>query len=68
MKPAHLLLLGALALCSCTTLENRRDLYTTTEVEGPYTRMLKPKFINPFAKKKTVKTVVVREEPAPSGK
>jgi hypothetical protein len=30
--------------------------------------MLKPKFINPFAKKKTVRTVVVREEPAPSGK
>jgi hypothetical protein len=68
MKPAHLLLLGALAFCSCTTLENRRDLYTTAEVEGPYTRMLKPKFMNPFAKKETGQAVVVYEGQQPSGK
>lgn len=30
-----------LALASCTTLENRRDLYSPQKVEGPYTRMLK---------------------------
>ena len=26
---------------SCTTLENRRDLYSPQKVQGPYTRMLK---------------------------
>jgi len=37
-----LLLAGATALflTSCTTLENRRDLYTREPVNGPYTRML----------------------------
>lgn len=30
-----------LAFASCTTLENRRDLYSPQKVEGPYTRMLK---------------------------
>jgi len=29
------------ALISCTTLENRRDLYFPQTVLGPYTRMLK---------------------------
>jgi len=29
------------ALTSCTTLENRRDLYSPQKVNGPYTRMLK---------------------------
>jgi hypothetical protein len=28
-------------LASCTTLENRRDLYSPQKVNGPYTRMLK---------------------------
>jgi len=31
----------AAALVSCTTLENRRDLYSPQKVKGPYTRMLK---------------------------
>ena len=31
----------AAALVSCTTLENRRDLYSPQKVQGPYTRMLK---------------------------
>ena len=34
-------------LASCTTLENRRDMYNPQTVNGPYTRMLKdgiPKF------------------------
>jgi len=30
----------ALFLTSCTTLENRRDLYSPQPVNGPYTRML----------------------------
>jgi len=30
-----------LVLTSCTTLENRRDMYNPQEVNGPYTRMLK---------------------------
>ena len=68
MKAAATSLLAALVLCSCTTIENRRDLFTTTPVDGPYTRMLKPKFINPFAKKKTVTRVVVREEVRTYGK
>jgi hypothetical protein len=37
-----LLAFGALAvLTSCTTLENRRDMYTPQKVNGPYTRALK---------------------------
>ena len=28
-------------LASCTTLENRRDMYNPQVVNGPYTRMLK---------------------------
>ncbi|MDX2080642.1 MAG: hypothetical protein SFU53_07645 [Terrimicrobiaceae bacterium] len=36
-----LLALGAVSLTSCTTLENRRDLYNPQKVYGPYTRMLK---------------------------
>jgi len=35
------LALAALALTSCTTLENRRDMYNPQRVNGPYTRMLK---------------------------
>ena len=42
MKPA--LVAASLALpllASCTTLQNRRDLYSPQPVNGPYTRMLK---------------------------
>jgi hypothetical protein len=35
-----LALLAALALSACNTLENRRSLYTTEKVHGPYTREL----------------------------
>ena len=28
-------------LASCTTLENRRDMYNPQVVNGPYTRMMK---------------------------
>lgn len=28
-------------LTSCTTIQNRRDLYSPQTVEGPYSRMLK---------------------------
>jgi len=37
---AAFLLLGVVFLASCTTLENRRDLYSPQKVNGPYTRML----------------------------
>ena len=33
--------LAALMLASCTTLENRRDMYNPQTVNGPYTRMMK---------------------------
>lgn len=42
MKPA--LVVASLVLpllASCTTLQNRRDLYSPQSVNGPYTRMLK---------------------------
>ena len=42
MKPT--LLVATLAfslLSSCTTIQNRRDLYSPQPVNGPYTRMLK---------------------------
>jgi hypothetical protein len=35
-----LALLAAFALSACNTLENRRSLYTTERVHGPYTRQL----------------------------
>jgi len=31
---------GAVLLTSCTTLENRRDMYFPQKVNGPYTRMV----------------------------
>ncbi|MEI8312826.1 MAG: hypothetical protein WCH98_18915 [Verrucomicrobiota bacterium] len=41
MKPSLVLLaLAALVLSSCTTLENRRDMYNPQRVNGPYTRMV----------------------------
>ena len=41
VKSALLLLaFVALYLCSCTTLQNRRDLYSEQKVNGPYTRLL----------------------------
>jgi hypothetical protein len=42
MKPT--LIVATLAfsfLTSCTTIQNRRDLYSPQPVNGPYTRMLK---------------------------
>lgn len=35
-----LVALLALSLCACNTIENRRSVYRTTKVEGPYTRQL----------------------------
>jgi hypothetical protein len=35
-----LALVAACALSACNTLENRRSLYTTEKVHGPYTRQL----------------------------
>ena len=36
-----LLATSAVLLTSCTTLENRRDMYSPQTVNGPYTRMLR---------------------------
>lgn len=42
MKPAFAALsLSLVVLASCTTIQNRRDLYFPQTVNGPYTRMLK---------------------------
>jgi hypothetical protein len=42
MKPALIVATLALSLLtSCTTIQNRRDLYSPQTVDGPYTRMLK---------------------------
>ncbi|HSI11394.1 MAG TPA: hypothetical protein VK961_05095 [Chthoniobacter sp.] len=35
-----LALLAAFALSACNTIENRRSLYSTEKVHGPYTRAL----------------------------
>jgi hypothetical protein len=35
-----LALLATFALSACNTIENRRSLYTTEKVHGPYTRQL----------------------------
>jgi hypothetical protein len=35
-----LALLAAVTLCACNTIENRRSLYSTEKVHGPYTREL----------------------------
>jgi len=42
MKTALLVAaLAVLILASCTTIQNRRDLFSPQPVDGPYTRMLK---------------------------
>ena len=42
MKPALIVATLALSLLTaCTTIQNRRDLYSPQPVNGPYTRMLK---------------------------
>jgi len=46
MKLVLLFCLGALALTSCTTLSNRRDLYNPSEDAGPY-NSLHPKTSSP---------------------
>jgi hypothetical protein len=38
--PLPLLVLPALALCACNTIENRRSVYHTTKVQGQATRSL----------------------------
>ncbi|MEO8204684.1 MAG: hypothetical protein ABI615_00790 [Chthoniobacterales bacterium] len=42
MKPPLIAMTLLLAgLCSCTTLSNRRDMYSPQTVMGPYTRMVR---------------------------
>ena len=38
----------AISLCSCSTLQNRRDLYSEQKVNGPYTRLLKERRWKPL--------------------
>jgi len=45
--PLALLFVVVAVLSSCTTLENRRDLYSPNKVNGPYTRMLKERLPAP---------------------
>ena len=40
VKRLLLSFLGVSLLCSCTTVQNRRDLYSPQKVNGPYTRLL----------------------------
>jgi hypothetical protein len=41
-QPATRIAIVLLCLLSgCTTIRNRRDLYTPQQVDGPYTRMLR---------------------------
>ncbi len=48
---------GALILTvSCTTLENRRDMYSPQTVNGPYTRMVRDGLPTPAPKTATVTT------------
>lgn len=47
---------AVISLTSCTTLENRRDLYNPQKVEGPYTRMLGAK----KEKEKTYKVITTK--------
>lgn len=58
VKCAHLLLaFAALCLCSCTTLQNRRDLYTEQKVNGPYTRLLKERRWKPLYEEPRAKSI-----------
>jgi hypothetical protein len=57
MKPALLVAaLAVLILASCTTIQNRRDLFSPQPVDGPYTRMLKD---GSWRKQKMADTAVV---------
>jgi hypothetical protein len=73
-----LALLAALALCACNTIENRRSLYATEKVHGPYTRQLEegtwgnPKpvdvqYADTQAQKRYPKILPGEKKPAASG-
>lgn len=62
MKPALLVAaLAVLILASCTTIQNRRDLFSPQPVDGPYTRMLKD---GSWRKQKVADTTVVTDPSA----
>ncbi len=62
MKPALLVAaLAVLILASCTTIQNRRDLFSPQPVDGPYTRMLKD---GSWRKQKATNTTVVADSSA----
>lgn len=60
----------ALCLCSCTTLQNRRDLYSEQKVDGPYTRMLRERRGKPLYQEPTavVNAPVVQSGSVSDGK
>ena len=73
--PLPLVILAALALCACNTIENRRSLYSIQKVHGPYTRELeegtwgKPKsveqeYAETQARKRYPKVIVPEKKPA----
>lgn len=70
MKPPLLLIypIAALSLASCTTLENRRDMYFPQKVNGPYTRMAKEWDNSPHPANAHTKTVRVDASASPDGK
>ena len=64
MKSALLVAaLAVLILASCTTIQNRRDLFSPQPVDGPYTRMLKD---GSWRKQKMADTAVVPDSSADS--
>lgn len=64
MKPALVVpVLAFLFLTSCTTIQNRRDLYFPQPVDGPYTRMLK----DGSWRKKMVNDATLPAEVSPEG-
>lgn len=62
MKSSLLLVLpvAVLSLTSCTTLENRRDMYSPQQVNGPYTRMAREWGHSKHPKLKTSQPAEVR--------
>ena len=60
--------IAALSLASCTTLENRRDMYSPQKVNGPYTRMAGEWDNSPHPANARIKTVRADAGVSPDGK
>jgi len=64
--PVGIAFLMVLSLTGCTTVENRRDLYSPQIVEGPYTRLLHHGLAKP--KPQQIKTSPASTHKSSSGK